>query len=215
MAEEYFVKVHEEGPRALYQIAGSTTDLDTNLEEYWEPKLITQARTDWDGDGKSELVFYDLQNRTILIGDELVALPEQLASGELTQLFVGSFRDDARVDLLLARTADATYVRGERVAEMTETSEYFWNYQDSHNRQWQDEFHAPRGYGYPGGQYQQQPNWQFGDTSWGWYSRPTWGPGQAPWNSGQPCFPGSAASTGGWGPQARYFGGWGGYPHAA
>ena len=141
VAEEYFVKVHEEGPRALYQIAGSTTDLDTNLEEYWEPKLITQARTDWDGDGKSELVFYDLQNRTILIGDELVALPEQLASGELTQLFVGSFRDDARVDLLLARTADATYVRGERVAEMTETSEYFWNYQDSHNRQWQDEFH--------------------------------------------------------------------------
>ena len=136
----YVTRVAEAGPRALFAVEAPTRDLDEGIELRWQPKIITQARTDWDGDGRDDLLFVDYVNDEILIGASRVRLPERLARDALPHLYVATFPGDGRVDLLLGRLGDTHYERGQRITSIVERSDYRWTYRDSRDGAWQPEY---------------------------------------------------------------------------
>ena len=141
--EGYFKEVHATRTRALYEILRSTSNVDDQIHRYWQPRVIMQAKTDWDGDQKGDLIFYDYSKKEILVGDERIALPSRLDGG-YSPLLVGSFPGDGRVDFVAAHLADTFYWRGARLAELTQTNDYYWNYYDSGRGRWKPEY--PRWY---------------------------------------------------------------------
>jgi hypothetical protein len=128
--------------RALYAFEGTTLDLDRGIERYWAPRIVAPAHSDWDGDGRGDLLFLDYMNRAILIGDERIALPSipghPPAEEEFPLLFLASFPGDRRVDVVLGRMSDPVYRTGETVEKMIRQYPYFWRRWDSAAEHWED-----------------------------------------------------------------------------
>lgn len=137
--EGYFVKKHEVGARVLYSIEKPTKDLDSEIEKYWEPRVVSQTKTDWNGDAVSDLLFYDLLNTTLRINDQSVGFPTIL-NGQGTPLISAGFPGDARVDLLVGRMGDTVYKRGKRLDDVQEYNPWLWSYRSSDTGQWQSEY---------------------------------------------------------------------------
>jgi hypothetical protein len=139
VAEGYFVLQHLEPPRALYSIEKPTDDLDANLHLYWRPRVVSQVRTDWDGDGRNDLIFLDPVNRQVIAGNTTVAYPES-ATAEFTQLFVGRFPGDGRVSLLFGRTKDTEFRFGRRIDDIVEYSSWGWSWRPAGSARWEPEY---------------------------------------------------------------------------
>jgi len=139
VAEGYFKPRLESGGRVLYSIEKPTADLDQDIERYWRPKIVSQTTTDWDGDGKSDLIFYDYAAKKILVGTEAIALPEELR-GEFVPLYVAKFPGDPRVDFLLGRMTDTDFRLGKRIDDLIERDSWAWTYRDSFSGVWQPEY---------------------------------------------------------------------------
>jgi hypothetical protein len=133
--EGYFVKKHQVGARVLYSIEKPTSDLDRDIERYWQPRIVAQTKTDWDGNGTTDVLFFDLVDKKIRFGDESVAFP-----GEVGPFIPAVFPGDARADLLVGRLGDTVYKRGSRFSDVQEYTPWLWSYRDSATRQWQREY---------------------------------------------------------------------------
>jgi hypothetical protein len=156
IAEKYFEPRLIAGKRALYEIVKSTAGLDDGIERYWRPRIVSQAKgTDWDGDGKRDLLFYDVQSRKIVVGIPVpggavgewsgwtsVSLPEAAGSGadDFLGLYVGKFPGDPKVDLLMGHMKDTVYGRGTKIEDLVEYDPWGWFYRDSGNGVWQTEY---------------------------------------------------------------------------
>lgn len=155
--EGYLAERTRIGARVLYEVVRPTADLDVGIQRYWQPQVVMQTHSDWSGDGKDDLLFYDPAHRRILIdlespqadhwrtGARMVASREEViepdqVGGELSQLYVGAFPGDPRVDFLFGRLKDTEYRHGERVEEVIERSSWGWSYRDSHSGNWQAEY---------------------------------------------------------------------------
>lgn len=139
VAEGYFQKRFEGADRVLYSIDKSTSDLDYGIERYWSPKGVSQTRATSAGDGKDGLIFFDLVNRRILAGDEVIEPPQWLLS-ELPQLYIGKFPGDSKIDFLFGRMRDTEFRLGKKLDEIVEHSWWSWTYRDSRGRDWQPEY---------------------------------------------------------------------------
>jgi len=129
------------GARSLYKIENDTGNLDDGIERYWAPKIISQAHTDWDGDGDGDLVFFDYLNKSVLVGEQSIPLPQSPgAQGdyEFPMIFLAKFQGDERADLVLGRMDDALYRRGETVSKMIRQYQFHWRRWDSVPAKWQD-----------------------------------------------------------------------------
>jgi hypothetical protein len=124
----------------LYSFEKPTADLDIGLERYWRPRIVSQTRTDWDGDGKSDLLFYDYVDKTIRAGDQEVELPQWLR-GEIAQLYVANLPGDGKVDFLMARLSDTYFHWGRRLAELIEQQRWQWTERKSDDGVWQPEYY--------------------------------------------------------------------------
>ena len=139
VAQGYFHQQGEAGARVLYSIDKPTADLDQGIELYWRPKIVSQTTTDWDGDGKSDLIFYDYAAKRILGGGEAIELPAWL-HGEFVHLYVAKFPGDPRVDFLFGRMQDTEFRLGKRIEDVVERDGWAWTYRDSFSRVWQPEY---------------------------------------------------------------------------
>lgn len=139
VAENYFTSRFSSDPRVLYSIDKPTADLDRNIEWYWRPRVVSQTRTDWDGDGKSDLIFYDYVQNKIIAGNAVIDVPEG-ARHEMPQLFVGRFPGDGRVSLLLARLGDTEFHLGRSIDDIVEQSPFAWSYRPAAARSWDPEY---------------------------------------------------------------------------
>ncbi len=74
LAEGMLVKRFTAGPRELFEFAADTSDLDQGIERYWAPKIISQAHSDWDGDGKTDLLFFNRKAKVITLGEQRISL---------------------------------------------------------------------------------------------------------------------------------------------
>ena len=137
--EGYFVKKHQVGARVLYSIEKPTKDLDRDIEKYWQPRVVAQTKTDWNGDGKSDLLFYNLLDTSLRIDGQSVVFPGPL-HGEGTPLLAASFGGDRRVDLLVGRLGDTVYKRGKRLSDVQEYVPWLWSYRGSDTGEWQPEY---------------------------------------------------------------------------
>ena len=135
---------HEVAGRVLYAFEKPTTDLDRGIESYWTPKIVSQAHSDWDGDGRGDLIFFDYEEKTIRIGDERFTLPQLPGyppeEDEFPLLFLARLPGDQRVDVLLGRMSDSFYRTGETVADMVHQYPYHWRRRDSLTSLWQGEY---------------------------------------------------------------------------
>jgi hypothetical protein len=139
VAEGTFVERFRAEPRVLYEIAKPTAEADRNLELFYHPRIVSQIRTDWNGDGRSDLMFYDVAERCIRVGQATVPLPSW-PNGEFAQLFVGRFPGDPRVDFLLGRLDDTVFQLGTRIEQNVEYDGWKWTYRDSYSAVWQPEY---------------------------------------------------------------------------
>ena len=137
--EGAFVEKFRAGARVLYRIEKPTAGLDRDIELYWRPRIVSQAKTDWDGDGKSDLIFYDVASKKILIGRDTIALPPWL-QGEFVHLYVASFPGNPRVDFLFGRTDDTIFHLGTKIEQNVEYDGWQWTYRDSYSGVWQNEY---------------------------------------------------------------------------
>jgi len=137
VADSIFVKKHEAGPRALYEIIDPSIDLDQGIEEYWSPKMILQSHTDWNGDGTKDLIFFDYQQHQFIMKESAIEFP-QWPKNEFPMIFVASFPGEASVDFLLGRMADTHYEINE--SGVVEFSGIHWSYWDSYSDYWQNEY---------------------------------------------------------------------------
>jgi len=147
--ERYFMLKLSGGGRALYSIVRPTADLDAGIHRYWRPRIISQAKTDWDGDGRSDLIFYDYAKQQVLVSPKVIVAPTWLR-GEFVQLYVGQFPGDRRADLHFGRMKDTEFRFGRRIEDVVEHSSWAWSYRASTADSWDPEY--------------QRWNW----GGWGW-----------------------------------------------
>ncbi|MFC1694922.1 FG-GAP repeat domain-containing protein [Pseudomonadota bacterium] len=137
VTEGMLVKRFSAGSRELYEFKAETLTLDHGLENYWTPKVISQAHSDWDGDGKIDLLFFDYEKKAIIFNKEKISLAGQLESAnDFPLVFLARFSDDSRVDLLLGDMADAVFQRGKLVSGMIRQYPFNWRRFDSKTNQW-------------------------------------------------------------------------------
>jgi hypothetical protein len=143
-----FAKMVEEGilaprgsgaDRVLFAIVKPTTELDRDIERYWRPRIVSQAKSDWDGDGRDDLVFYDYVNHLVIAGREVVAAPAAAAS-EFSQLYMGRFPGDRKSDLHFGRAGDTYFKLGKTILEVIEKSDWMWTFRSSETRAWEPEY---------------------------------------------------------------------------
>ena len=139
VAESRIVEKFKAGARALYAIEKPTAGLDRGIELYWHPRIVSQTKTDWDGDGRSDLIFYDVAEKKLLVGKDTIELPQQLQD-EFVHLYVASFPGDPKVDFLFGRMEDTTFRLGKRIEENVEYNGWQWTYRDSYSGVWQPEY---------------------------------------------------------------------------
>ena len=150
VAEGTLSKKFEAGPMALYAVEKATLDLDQGIERYWTPKVISQAYSDWDGDGMNDLIFFDYQDRSLLIGEERVTLPSGAATDEeFPLLLLAKLPGDERVDLVLGRMSDVFYSIGETIADMRLHHSFHWVRRDSLEDRWQGDVQQWASWGPP------------------------------------------------------------------
>ncbi len=140
VADGVFVKKYQAGPRSLYRIEAATTALDDGIERHFRPRVVAQTRSDWDGDGRDDLIFFDFRAKKILIGQQTVDLPEWLSGPEYVQLYCAHFPGEKRVDFLLGRMTDTDFRLGKSIHEVIERDDYAWTYRDSNDGRWQPEY---------------------------------------------------------------------------
>ena len=150
VAEGFFDPKLTNGKRALYEIVKSTASLDEGIERYWRPRIVSQVQgTDWDGDGTSDLLFYDLRDRKIVLtgapdapGSGAVRASVSLPEGpaDFLGLYVGKFAGDPKVDFLMGHMKDTVYRRGVKIEDLQEYDPWGWIYRDSGNGLWQPEY---------------------------------------------------------------------------
>jgi hypothetical protein len=144
-----FAEVHRVGARSLFAIRGTTVDVDADVERYWAPRIVAQTAADSDGDGRSDLLFFDLSTRRI-VGGAFGTSGPQAPAGEFGTLMVGHRPGDARVDVFSGRMGDAVYKRGRRLSDLRDYNPWRWQSFDSVTGQWSPEeerwlwdFHTP------------------------------------------------------------------------
>ncbi len=122
-------KKYEKGQFGLYRVEQTSENLDQDIDRYWSPKVISQANADWNGDGKNDLVFFDHQNNSVLVGEQNIPLPHSQgakAKSEFPLLSLARFKGDSKTGLILGRMADSLYVRGETVSDMVRQYPFHW-----------------------------------------------------------------------------------------
>jgi hypothetical protein len=134
LGEGYLRNRFQGAARVLYSIDKSTLDLDYDLESYWRPRVISQTH----GGKGGELAFFDLVNRRILIGSEVIQ-PPQWMLGELPQPFVAHFAGDAKPDFIFGRMEDTYFHLGKKIEDIVEQSRWAWTSRDSRTGDWQPE----------------------------------------------------------------------------
>ena len=139
-SDGYITERLEAGPRALYSVDRPTRDLDDGIEAFWAPRIVSQTRSDWDGDGKEDLIYFDYHEQKILLPGESLDLPDWLKGQDSIHLYVASFPGEARVDFLIGRMGDTNFQLGEKIDEVIESSGFYWSYQDSYSAYWQPEY---------------------------------------------------------------------------
>jgi hypothetical protein len=138
VAEGILADRYSDGERELYRFVKATGDIDSGLEMYWTPKIISQTNADWDGDGRLDLIFYDYKNQQFMVGEERIPLPEDLRSLEEVQtVFLVRLPGDDRIDLLVGYMSDAIYFRGKSLAYMVRKYPFVWHRLDSTVGRWQ------------------------------------------------------------------------------
>ena len=141
LAEGMLVKRFTAGPRELFEFAADTSDLDQGIEKYWAPKVISQAHSDWDGDGKTDLLFFNRKDKVITLGEQRISLAGALDSGaEFPLVFLARFPGDERADLLVGRMSDAIYGRGETLSALFRQYPFQWQRLDSRVNHWQKSY---------------------------------------------------------------------------
>jgi hypothetical protein len=138
-AEGYFNKVRTGADRVLYSIEKPTADLDNGIAAYMRPRVVMQALSDWDGDGRDDLIFYDYISQRVIAGSDTVVLPES-ARGEFALLLVGEFPGDRRVDLHVGRMRDTEFRMGRTVDDIVEYKPWAWSYRASSSQAWNQEY---------------------------------------------------------------------------
>jgi hypothetical protein len=134
VAESYFVPRFHAGPRTLYSIDKSTTDLDFDLDKYWRPRVVQQLSRRA-GAGKRPLIFFDLVNRRIVEGDTAIE-PAPALLGELPELYTAYFDGDARPDFVAGRLKDTEFHLGRKIEDIIEASMFEWAHRDSRDTLW-------------------------------------------------------------------------------
>jgi len=127
------------GARVLYSIEKPTLDLDRDIGLYWRPRIVAQARTDWDGDGKSDVIFFDYLQKRLVSGTQFIDLPAWL-HGELGHLYVGSFSGSPKVGFLAGRMADTVFRLGARIEDIVQYNGWAWTLWNSASGTWQSEY---------------------------------------------------------------------------
>jgi hypothetical protein len=139
VAESAFVQRAAGARRVLYSIDKPTTDVDRDIERYWRPRVVSQAHSDWDGDGRDDLIFYDYVKHKVIAGRTVVDVPAAVAS-EFTQLYVGRFQGDRKADLHFGRTGNTDFRLGRTVMDINETNDWRWTFRASHTGTWDPEY---------------------------------------------------------------------------
>jgi len=141
IAEGMLVKRYASGPRELFEFKSGTAELDKGIEHYWSPKVVTQTHADWNGDGKTDLVFFDYRNGLIIVDSETIALPPQPNNQSgFPLILVARFPGDQQVDVLVGQMADPVYRRGETVAAMVRQYPFMWQRLDRLSNRWQQPY---------------------------------------------------------------------------
>ncbi|MBT8420263.1 MAG: VCBS repeat-containing protein, partial [Gammaproteobacteria bacterium] len=128
-------KKFQSGSRMLYEFEGMTHDLDQKIERYWAPKVISQAHADWDGDGNSDLIFFNYLDNSIHIEKERIALPNS-GENEFPLIFLAKLPGDDRADLIMGHMSDGFYRRSETVSKMVRQYPFHWQRRDSMRNNW-------------------------------------------------------------------------------
>jgi len=141
VSDGMLVKRFTAGRRQLFEFAADTHDLDQGIEINWEPKIIVQNHADWDGDGKTDLLFFDYLNQNIIFDEEIISLAGYFESqSEFPLIFLARFPGDERADLLMGHMSDAEYSRGETISAMVRQYPFHWRRLDSQVNRWQQSY---------------------------------------------------------------------------
>jgi hypothetical protein len=130
VADGAFVPKFAGAARVLYSIEGPTTDVDRDIQRYWRPRVVMQTSTDWDGDGRGDLIFYDYADNRVLIGERALDAPAWLR-GELAQLWVGRFPGSEHAALLFGRAKDTDFRLGRRIEDLVEQNNWGWSFRQA------------------------------------------------------------------------------------
>jgi hypothetical protein len=139
VAESVFVMRQFGADRVLYEIVKPTTGVDGGIERYWRPRIVSQAHSDLDGDGRDDLVFYDYVNHEVIVANSRIKVPEPV-QGEFTQLYMGRFPGDRKSDIHFGRTADTEFKLGRSIYDILEYSPWKWSYLPSQTGKWEPEY---------------------------------------------------------------------------
>ncbi len=139
VAESAFVQRASGAKRILYSIEKPTVDVDRNIGHYWRPRIVSQAHSDWDGDGRDDLIFYDYLKHHVIVGRTVVTAPAS-AQSEFSQLYVGRFAGDRKADLHFGRPGDTDFRLGRTLMDINETSDWYWSYRGSDRGGWEPEY---------------------------------------------------------------------------
>jgi hypothetical protein len=139
VAEGVLTRRQSGADRVLYSVDGTTASIDRDIERYWRPRIVAQANSDMDGDGRGELIFYDYVNRVVVAGRSVVKAPPAVEQ-EFSQLYVGRFVGDRRSDLLFGRTGDTEFRLGRTINDVVERNNWRWSYRPSQSGAWDAEY---------------------------------------------------------------------------
>jgi hypothetical protein len=139
VAEGYLVPRFEGGGRSLYSIDKPTADIDRGIERYWRPRVVSQMISDWDGDGKSDLVFHDYEQGTMVFGASVTPLPG-VARGEFAQLSTEKSAGEPRQTWIAGRMRDTEFRLGRRIEDIVEQNSFWWSRLDAGSSTWQPEY---------------------------------------------------------------------------
>jgi hypothetical protein len=117
--------------RQLFELTGPSDGVDNGISAHWTPTVVQPAKADWTGDGVTDPVFQDLDERVLLLeGAQVLSLDSPPSSDRIPLVMLGSITDPAGVDVLVGVMADAWYQRGASVSEMVRQHSWIWKRQD-------------------------------------------------------------------------------------
>jgi hypothetical protein len=117
----------DHGGRQLYQSIKSTESVDIGLENFWSPRIISQAQNDINGDGEIDLVFFHLQQKRVFDLSNTFSLNVSVESSQDVQMVnLVRFPGRQKTDIAVGLFSDGVYSRGTTSDTMARAYPIYW-----------------------------------------------------------------------------------------